>query len=98
MTVNVEKSGEQTAAELSDTAENNTITHKRPVQNRQDETQAIALLSSFGSHILYRLKLFPEQQLMKQIELKSITEGLSLKTIFLKLKNDLTGTLQKSFT
>ena len=63
------QAGEQTKEEVGDIAKNNTITQERSVGNGQDETQPIALLSSFGAHILYWLKLFPEQELVKQIEL-----------------------------
>ena len=57
--INGEQAREQIEAEGSDTAESNTITQEGPEGNRQDETQEIALLSSFGSHILYLLKVFP---------------------------------------
>ena len=41
MKINKEQAREQTEAELSDTAENNTITQEGLVGNRQDETQTI---------------------------------------------------------
>ena len=98
ITTNKGQAGEQTEAEVADKVENNTITKEGSVGNGQDETQTIALLESFGSHILYWLKLFPEQGLVKPIKLKAITEGSILKTIALQLNIDPVGTLQKHFT
>ena len=61
-----EQAGEQNEAEVADTAESNPITQEGPEGTKQDETQSITLLSSFGEHILYWLKLFPEQVLVKK--------------------------------
>ena len=59
MTINKEKAGEQTKAEVADKAGENIITQEGLVGNGQDRIQAIALLSSFRAHILYWLKIFP---------------------------------------
>ena len=69
-----------------------------PEGNWQEKTQAIALISSSEDHIIYWLKLFPEQVLAKKIELKAIMEGSSLKTIALELKKNLMGTLETNAT
>ena len=60
-----DQTGEQNEAEVSDTAEANPITQEGPEVNGQDKTQAKVLLSSFRAHILYWLKVFPEQGTVK---------------------------------
>ena len=67
MAINKYKAREQPVAEVSDTAENNTITYEGLVGNGQDKTQAIVMLSSFRAHILYWLKVFPEQGILKKL-------------------------------
>ena len=53
-----DKAGEQNKAEVLDTSESNLITQEGPEGNGQDETQTLALLSSFAAHILYWMKKF----------------------------------------
>ena len=77
------QSGEQNEVEVADKAEAKPITPEGPEGNWKNENQAIAMLSLFGDHILYWLKVFPGQVLVKKIELKAIMEGSSLKTIAL---------------
>ena len=60
MKINKEQAREHIEVEVADTAENSTIAHEGMVGNGQDETKAIALISSFRSQILLWLKLFPE--------------------------------------
>ena len=93
-----EQAGEQNKEEVSDTAEEKPITQEGPEGNGKDETQSISLISSCGSHILYCMQVFPEQGLVKQIELKAIMEGLSLKTTALELKKNLMVTLETNIT
>ena len=66
-TINKEQTGEQTEAEGEDTEEANPNIQKGPEGNGQDEAQEIALLSSFGAHILYWLKIFPEEVPVKKL-------------------------------
>ena len=75
-----EQTGEQNKAKIADTEESNPITKEGPEGNGQDKTQANSLLSSFGSQILYWLKLFPEQVPVKQIEVRLNMDSSSLKT------------------